>query len=80
MQKSHLLNKNMNATCNNFKYFTELQIIKGNQSFEIHSLGPNLWISIDWEYRYAYVGHRYLTFFLEKQSVSGVSTICLMQL
>jgi hypothetical protein len=23
-------------------------------------LGPNLWISHDWEYRYSYVGHRYL--------------------
>ena len=24
------------------------------------TLGPNLWISHDWEYRYAYVGYRYL--------------------
>ena len=23
----------------------------------MNSLGPNLWISHDWEYRYAYVGH-----------------------
>jgi hypothetical protein len=27
---------------------------------EIHSLGPTLWISNDWEYRCASVGHRYL--------------------
>ena len=40
------MNKNK---CNNFKDFTKL-----------HSLGPNLWISHDWEYRYASVGHTYL--------------------
>ena len=34
--------------CNNFKYYTELQFIEENQSFEIHLLGPNLWISPDW--------------------------------
>jgi hypothetical protein len=28
--------------------FTELQFIEGNQSIEIHSLGPNLRISHDW--------------------------------
>ena len=49
--------KNINATCNNFKDFTELQFISGNPSIEINSLGPNLWISCDWEYRYAY-SHR----------------------
>ena len=26
----------------------------------MNSLGPNLWISHDWKYRYASVGHRYL--------------------
>ena len=26
----------------------------------MNSLGHNLWISHDWEYRYASVGHRYL--------------------
>ena len=55
-----ILNKNINATCNYFKDFTELQFIWGNQSIEINSLGPNLWISHDWEYRYVSVGHRYL--------------------
>jgi hypothetical protein len=30
-------------------------------SIEIDSLGPNLWISNDWEYKYASVGHRYST-------------------
>jgi hypothetical protein len=28
--------------------------------FKINKLGPNLWISHVWEYRYAYVGPRYL--------------------
>ena len=41
-----ILNKNKNATCNNFKDL-ELQFIEGNQSTEINSLGPNLWISND---------------------------------
>ena len=43
----------------------------------MNELGPNLWISHDWEYRYASVGHRYLG--SENQSVSGFTTICLMQ-
>uniref|UniRef100_A0A674CAN9 Dynein light intermediate chain n=1 Tax=Salmo trutta TaxID=8032 RepID=A0A674CAN9_SALTR len=34
--------------------------VTGNQAIEINKLGPNLWISHDWEYRYASVGHRYL--------------------
>ena len=39
----------------------------------MNSLGPiNLWISHDWEYRYASVGHRYLL-------KNGVTIICLMQ-
>ena len=46
--------KYKNVTYNNFKDFTELQ------SNEINSLGPNLWISHDWEYRYVSVGYRYL--------------------
>ena len=50
----------------------------------MNSLGPNLWISHDWEYRYAPVGHRHLKTKgrgcgSENQSVSGVPTICLMQ-
>ena len=43
-----ILNKNINVTCNNFNDFTELQFIEGNQSIEINSLGPNLWILHDW--------------------------------
>uniref|UniRef100_A0AAZ3QZ72 Uncharacterized protein n=1 Tax=Oncorhynchus tshawytscha TaxID=74940 RepID=A0AAZ3QZ72_ONCTS len=31
-------------------------------SIEIHSLDPNPWISHDWEYRYASVGHRFILF------------------
>ena len=57
----YILNKNINATCNNFKDFTQLQFIWVNQPIEINSIGPNLWILHDLEYRYASVGHRYLT-------------------
>jgi hypothetical protein len=39
----------MEATCSDFKDFTELQFIEGNHSILINSLGPNLWISHDWE-------------------------------
>ena len=56
----YILNKNINATCNNFQDFTELQLMYGNQSIEMYSLAPNLWISHDWEYRNAFVCHRYL--------------------
>jgi hypothetical protein len=44
----------------NFKDFTEFLVTWGNQPIDINSLGPNLWISHDWEYIYASVGHRYL--------------------
>ena len=54
----NILTKNINSTRNNFIDFTELQFIWGNQSIETHSLGPNLWISHDWEYRYPSVHHR----------------------
>ena len=55
-----VLNKNIDETWNNLKNVTELQFIQGNQSIEINELGPNLWISHDWEYRFAAVGHIYL--------------------
>jgi hypothetical protein len=45
---------------NNFNDFTELQFVRGNQSIETNSLGPNQWISHYWDYRNASVGHRYL--------------------
>jgi hypothetical protein len=48
------------ATSNKLKDFTKLQFIKGNKSIELNSLGHNLWISHDWEYRYASVGQRHL--------------------
>ena len=51
------LSKNRNASCNNFKDFTELQFII-RKSVNWNKLGPNLWISHDWENRS--VGHRYL--------------------
>ena len=38
-----------------FLFFAEF---KENRSIEIKSLGPNLWISHDWEYRCSTVGHR----------------------
>ena len=38
----------INATCNKLNSSTELQFIQGNQSIEMISLGPNLWISHDW--------------------------------
>ena len=79
----YTLNKNVNATCNNFNILTELQFIQGNQSIEINELDPNLWLSHDWEYRYASVGDIYLknkqVRGSENQTVSGVITICLMQ-
>jgi hypothetical protein len=53
-----VLIQNINAAYNNFKVFTELKEI--SQFFKINSLGPTLWISHDWEYRSASVGHRYL--------------------
>ena len=31
-----------------------------NATKQINSLDPNLWISHDWKYRYASVGHRYI--------------------
>jgi hypothetical protein len=46
----YIQNKNINAIWNNFKDFT----------VHINLLGTNLWISHDWEYRYASVGHRNL--------------------
>jgi hypothetical protein len=43
-------------------------------------VSPNLWISHYWDYRYASVSHRYLKGNQsENQSVSGMTTICLMQ-
>jgi hypothetical protein len=44
-----ILNKNGNATCNNFKDFTDLQFIEENLSFEMNSFSPNQWISHDWD-------------------------------
>jgi hypothetical protein len=43
----YIPNKNRNATWNTLKYFTELQFISGNQSIEINTFGPNLWILHD---------------------------------
>ena len=48
------------ATCNNFKDFNEFQDIQVYQPIELNELPPNLWISHDWEYRYASVGRRYM--------------------
>jgi hypothetical protein len=46
----YVLNKNINTTYNNLDDFEmELQFLYGNQSNEINSLGPNLWISHEWE-------------------------------
>ena len=41
-----ILNKNINSTWNNLKDFTDLQFIAGNQSIEINSLGPNIWMGL----------------------------------
>ena len=54
----YITEQKCNATLNNFKGFTELEFIYGNQSIEIHSLGPNLWISHDWAGVQPWVGLR----------------------
>jgi hypothetical protein len=56
----YLVSYNEQNDNHNFNDFYELQFIKGNQLIEINALGPNLWISHEWEYSYASVDHRYL--------------------
>jgi hypothetical protein len=43
-----------------FQRFYSVTVQSGNHSIFKKSLGPNLWISHDWEHRYASVGHRYI--------------------
>jgi hypothetical protein len=82
---SYYLSKGCNYTeqkCKcNMRQFERFYWVKVHIRKSANSLGPNLWISHDWEYRYASVGHRYLKGRggSENQSVTSVTTICLMQ-